>query len=172
MSRHMVPHSRGCHSGDRQVMALSRSPFMAFHSRRLFCSPPAAAEGCEGLGRAGRSGHHVPTVWAASRARRGGCAFCTLLLTPPAAWGGKPLPLSQGCVSGLSFMLGNSKKKPSMRPSADLPRCPPPCMCPDFGAPLPAALLSPARQGSSPPRSCPFTSRKAVGVKELPRATT
>lgn len=26
----MVPHSRACHSGDRQVMALSHPPFMAF----------------------------------------------------------------------------------------------------------------------------------------------
>lgn len=82
---------------------------MAFHSPAPFCSPPAAAVGCEGPGRAGRSGRHIPAMWAASGARRGGRACCTppaLLLTPPAARGVKRSPLLRdGCLCSVSCRL-------------------------------------------------------------------
>lgn len=156
MSRHMVPHSRGCHSGQRRRRL---SPFMASHSQPPR-SPPAARP-------RGEAGAAAPCARAHSSGPRR-TAFSPLpsSSTPPGPGNG-PLVPSESCAFVLNFMPVNS-----IKPGCSLPARPPRRTSSAFQTHFPAALSPPLGHGVPPPQSCPFTSRKAVGMKELRKATT
>lgn len=164
----MVPHSRGCHSGDRQVMALSRSLYgLSLPSAFLLSSCCRRGLRGAGEGREERASHPRHVGCERSKARG------TRLLYPPCSPpissgspGGQTLASPEGRVLVLSFVPVNSKKNP--RDQLQTARTVlPPSVCPDFGARLPAglaALLSPARRSAG---ACPLLGAALLRAEKL-----